>query len=60
MDPDLNYFKHIVPCGIADKDVTSLKKEADVELPAEEVIQEKLIACFVKIFGGYRKQPIYL
>ncbi|XP_055824333.1 octanoyltransferase LIP2, mitochondrial-like [Solanum dulcamara] len=51
MDPDLNYFKHIVPCGIADKDVTSLKKEADVELPAEEVIQEQLIACFVRVFG---------
>lgn len=51
IDPDLNYFKHIVPCGVADKDVTSLKKEADVELPAEEVIQEQLIACFVRIFG---------
>ncbi|XP_060173138.1 octanoyltransferase LIP2, mitochondrial-like isoform X2 [Lycium barbarum] len=51
MDPDLDYFKHIVPCGIVDKDVTSLRKEADVELPAEEVIQEQLIACFVRIFG---------
>ncbi|GKV12568.1 hypothetical protein SLEP1_g23693 [Rubroshorea leprosula] len=27
IDPDLNYFKHIVPCGIADKGVTSLRKE---------------------------------
>ncbi|OIT20093.1 PREDICTED: octanoyltransferase-like [Nicotiana attenuata] len=51
VDPDLSYFKHIVPCGIADKDVTSLKKEADIELPAEEVIQEQLISCFVSIFG---------
>ncbi|CAN4080059.1 unnamed protein product [Withania somnifera] len=51
MDPDLNYFKHIVPCGITDKGVTSLKKEAEIELPAEEVIQEQLIACFVRIFG---------
>ncbi|KAH0708637.1 hypothetical protein KY284_010064 [Solanum tuberosum] len=49
MDPDLNYFKHIVPCGIVDKGVTSLKNEADVELPAEEVIQEQLIACFFMI-----------
>ena len=24
---DLNYFKHIVPCGIDDKEVTSLEKE---------------------------------
>ncbi|CAN4080057.1 unnamed protein product [Withania somnifera] len=51
MDPDLNYFKHIVPCGITDKGVTSLKKEAEIELPAEEVIQEQLITCFVRIFG---------
>ncbi|KAH0705412.1 hypothetical protein KY290_010108 [Solanum tuberosum] len=47
MDPDLNYFKHIVPCGIVDKGVTSLKNEAGVKLPAEEVIQEQLIACFL-------------
>ncbi|KAH0734244.1 hypothetical protein KY285_009951 [Solanum tuberosum] len=51
MDPDLNYFKHIVPCGIVDKGVTSLKNEANVKLPAEEVIHEQLIACFVRIFG---------
>lgn len=51
MHPDLNYFKHIVPCGIVNKGVTSLKNETDVELPAEDVIQEQLIACFVRIFG---------
>ncbi|WMV15947.1 hypothetical protein MTR67_009332 [Solanum verrucosum] len=50
MDPDLNYFKHIVPCGIVDKGVTSLKNETDVELPAEDVIQEQLIACFRVLF----------
>ncbi|KAH8512452.1 hypothetical protein H0E87_005915 [Populus deltoides] len=27
IDPDLDYFKHIVPCGIADKQVTSLRRE---------------------------------
>ncbi|XP_057995620.1 octanoyltransferase LIP2, mitochondrial isoform X2 [Hevea brasiliensis] len=27
IDPDLNYFKHIVPCGIVDKEVTSLRRE---------------------------------
>lgn len=48
MDIDLNYFKHIVPCGIVDKDVTFLHKEADVDLTADEVIQEQLINCFVK------------
>ncbi|CAI9765378.1 unnamed protein product [Fraxinus pennsylvanica] len=51
INPDLNYFKHIVPCGIADKDVTSLQKEAEQVLPPEEAIQDQLIACFLRIFG---------
>ncbi|XP_052203559.1 octanoyltransferase LIP2, mitochondrial-like [Diospyros lotus] len=51
MDPDLSYFKHIVPCGIADKGITSLRRETDKVLPVEEVIQEQLISCFAKVFG---------
>lgn len=51
IDPDLNYFKHIVPCGIANKEVTSLRKETDSVLPAEEVIHEQLISCFARVFG---------
>ncbi|XP_062171305.1 octanoyltransferase LIP2, mitochondrial-like [Alnus glutinosa] len=51
IDPDLNYFKHIVPCGIANKEVTSLRKETDSVLPAEEVIHEQLISCFARAFG---------
>lgn len=50
VNPDLNYFKHIVPCGIADKEVTSLRRETNVELPAEEVIQEQLISSFAQVF----------
>ncbi|OVA03682.1 Octanoyltransferase [Macleaya cordata] len=51
IDPDLNYFKHIVPCGIADKGVTTLKRETEMELPTEEVIHEQLVSCFAKSFG---------
>ncbi|KAL2248891.1 octanoyltransferase isoform X1 [Sesamum indicum] len=51
INPDLNYFKHIVPCGIADKEVTSLQKEVQQVLPSEEVIQEQLISCFIRIFN---------
>ncbi|KAI6685920.1 hypothetical protein NL676_031833 [Syzygium grande] len=40
INPDLNYFKHIVPCGIEDKEVTSLKRETDMVLPTEEVIED--------------------
>ncbi|XP_058078877.1 octanoyltransferase LIP2, mitochondrial isoform X2 [Magnolia sinica] len=51
IDPDLNYFKHIVPCGIADKGVTSLRKETGGLLPTDDVIHEQLIGCFVRSFG---------
>lgn len=51
IDTDLNYFKNIVPCGIANKEVTSLRRETYLELPAEEAIQEQLILCFARIFG---------
>nr|CAN71635.1 hypothetical protein VITISV_030852 [Vitis vinifera] len=42
---------HIVPCGIADKEVTSLRRETDLVLPTEEVIHEQLISCFARLFG---------
>lgn len=48
IDPDLNYFKKIVPCGIKDKEVTSLKEETSKELPDDEVIHEQLVQCFAK------------
>ncbi|XP_028067107.1 octanoyltransferase LIP2, mitochondrial-like isoform X2 [Camellia sinensis] len=51
IDPDLSYFKHIVPCGIADKDVTSLRRETDKVLLAEDVIHKQLISCFARVFG---------
>lgn len=51
IDPDLRYFEHIVPCGIADKEVTSLKREARVDVPADDVVQDQLVSCFVEQFG---------
>lgn len=51
IDPDLKYFKHIVPCGIADKEVTSLRRETGIALPAEDVIHDQLISCFLRVFG---------
>ncbi|KAJ0084808.1 hypothetical protein Patl1_29861 [Pistacia atlantica] len=51
IDPDLNYFKHIVPCGIPDKEVTSLRRETGILLPAEDVIHEQLVSCFARQFG---------
>ena len=52
IDPDLKYFEHILPCGIADKEVTSLRRETDdMLLPSEEVIHEQLVSCLAKAFS---------
>lgn len=51
IDPDLTYFGHIVPCGVTDKEVTSLRRETDSVLPAEEKIQDRLVSCFARNFG---------
>lgn len=37
VNTDLNYFKNIVPCGIDDKDVTSMQRELGHTLDLEEV-----------------------
>ncbi len=37
VNPDLDYFKNIVPCGIDDKDVTSMQRELGKKVDIEEV-----------------------
>ena len=37
VNTDLDYFKNIIPCGIKDKKVTSLKKELGLNVDFEEV-----------------------
>jgi len=37
VNPDLDYFKYIVPCGIDDKDVTSMQRELGKKIDIEEV-----------------------
>lgn len=39
VNTDLNYFKNIIPCGIADKQVTSLQQELQKEIDFQEVKQ---------------------
>lgn len=50
VNTDLNYFGGIIPCGIRDKEVTSLKKELGRELNIDEV-KLKLVNEFEKLFG---------
>lgn len=49
VNTDLNYFNHIVPCGIQGKAVTSLEKELGYRLDIVEV-KKKLLAHIVSLF----------
>ncbi|WP_461788707.1 lipoyl(octanoyl) transferase LipB [Pedobacter sp.] len=49
VNADLAYFKNIVPCGIDDKDVTSMQRELGRELDMEEV-KTKLKGHIAKLF----------
>ena len=49
VNTDLNLFKGIIPCGISDKEVTSLAKELGREISVSEV-KEKLLKNFREIF----------
>ena len=49
VNSDLSYFGNIVPCGIMDKQVTSLKKELNKEIDMNEV-KSKLKTHIVNLF----------
>jgi lipoyl(octanoyl) transferase len=49
VNTDLTYFDHIVPCGIQNKQVTSLQKELGRSLDINEV-KEKLKLNFERVF----------
>ena len=52
VNTDMRYFEYIVPCGIKDKQVTSLKRELERELTQEEVedIKAKIRKHFADVF----------
>jgi len=49
INTDLNYFNHIIPCGIQHKQVTSLEKELGHKIPIESV-KQKLKQNFERVF----------
>lgn len=49
VNTDLSYFNNIIPCGIVNKQVTSLQKELGRALDMEEV-KEKVKRNFEKVF----------
>ena len=51
VNADLDYFNNIVPCGISDKQVTSLEKELNRKIDVHEV-KEKLKKHFLQLFDA--------
>jgi len=51
VNTDLDYFNFIIPCGIQNKQVTSLQKELGYQLNMEEV-KEKVKRNFEKVFDA--------
>ncbi|MFP4371455.1 MAG: lipoyl(octanoyl) transferase LipB [Halanaerobium sp.] len=49
INPNLEHFSYIIPCGITDKGVTSLKKVMGSEINNEEVTK-KLVKSFARVF----------
>lgn len=49
INTDLSYFNFIIPCGIQNKQVTSLQKELGRDLPMEKV-KEKVKQNFERVF----------
>ncbi|AZB22642.1 lipoyl(octanoyl) transferase LipB [Kaistella haifensis] len=54
VNTDLRYFEYIIPCGIKDKTVTSLKRELEKEFSEEEVseLKDKIKKHFKEVFDA--------
>ena len=50
VDPDLDMFGHIVPCGIRDRGVTSLRRLLGGPVPMRAVV-DAVVARFAEAFG---------
>ena len=50
VDPDMKHFGLIVPCGLADKPVTSLAKLLG-EAPSMDEVTQRFVAAFHRCFA---------
>ena len=57
VNTDLSLFTGIIPCGIVDKEVTSLQKELSRSVSISEV-KEILIKNFIEVFGYDNKSVL--
>ena len=54
INPDLNFYKYIIPCGIKEYGVTSMAKIMGDEVPSMDEIKTKMKKRFTKNFVGYK------
>ena len=54
INPDLNYYEYIIPCGIKEYGVTSMAKIMDSEVPTMDEIKIKMTKRFTNNFFGYK------
>jgi lipoate-protein ligase B len=50
VNPDLSYFKRIIPCGLTWAEVTSMRQELDMEQTMERV-RNRFLHHFAEVFG---------
>jgi len=55
VNTDLSYFQHIIPCGISNKQVTSLEKELGARQEME-IVKQKIKKNFEKVFDAVLQQ----
>ena len=54
INPDLNFYKNIIPCGIKEYGVTSMAKIMGNEVPSMDEVKTKITKHFTKNFVGYK------
>jgi lipoate-protein ligase B len=57
--PDLSYFAGIIPCGIADKGVTSMAALLSERSPSVDMVAKQFASAFARVFGC-ALQPVTL
>ena len=55
VNTDLQYFNHIIPCGIQNKQVTSIEKELQQPILMQDV-KDKITKNFAKVFNAIYQQ----